>query len=70
MSEAEVREGPCPQGLAGWAVTIRVACPDCGQEHEVMILAQLLVGCEMGPDGLFRGRDEFRCLRCFGMEVA
>ncbi len=64
MSEPEARD------LAGWVVTIVVACPDCGQKHEVMILAELLMGCELGPDGVFRGRDEFRCLRCFGMEVA
>lgn len=63
MTEADVRE------LAGWAVSIRVRCPDCGQEHEMLILASELVGCPMDAEGMFFGRPMFLCAACFGCSL-
>ena len=50
--------------LAGWVVTARVRCPDCGEVHELQVLASELVGAGMDCDGVFYGRDLFLCEAC------
>jgi len=51
--------------LAGWAVTARVRCPECGEVHELQVLASELVGAHMDCEGVFYGRDLFLCAACF-----
>lgn len=64
MTEAELRE------LARWVVTARVRCPECGQVHDLQLLASELVGCGLDCDGIFYGRDLFLCAACFlGEEI-
>lgn len=47
--------------LAMWPVTARVECPCCGEQHDLLILASELIGCEIDDQGVYHGEDIFRC---------
>lgn len=51
--------------LAGWVVSIRARCPECGQVHDLLVMASELVGCGMDCEGVFYGRDWFACAACY-----